>query len=99
MSRSQVSRSGTKNGVVDIDGRPAPVPVDDEAVQEIARLSGVQYFKAASAEEINKVYADLGQHIGYEIRDADASRPWMALGVIALIAAAFSSLLLGQPLP
>ena len=90
---------GTLDGTVDIDGKPVPVPVDDRAVQQIAQLSGGQYFKAASAEEIKQVYANLAEQIGYELREADASRPWMALGLFVLFGATASSLLIGQRLP
>lgn len=90
---------GTQHGTVDIDGKPVKVPADDAAMEEIARLSGGQYFKAASADEIKRVYADLGEQLGYEIKNVDASRPWVALGLLVLIGSATGSLLLGQRLP
>jgi len=90
---------GTTDGTVDIDGHPVPVPVDDDAVRQTAELSGGQFYKAASAQEIKQVYADLGEQIGYETRKEDDSRPWMTVGLFVLIAASVSSLLLGQRLP
>jgi Ca-activated chloride channel family protein len=90
---------GTTHGSVDIDGKPQPVSVDDESLREIARLSGGDFYKAASAEELKKVYGDLGEQIGYELKDADASKPWLVVGTLVLMIAAAASLFIGQRLP
>lgn len=90
---------GTTHGSVDIDGKAQEVKVDDESLQEIARLSGGDFYKAASADELKRVYADLGEQIGYELKDADASRPWVILGTLVLMIGAAASLFLGQRLP
>jgi len=90
---------GTSHGTVEIEGREVPVDVDDGSLQEVARLSDGQFYQAGSAEQLKEVYADLGEQIGYEMKEADASRPWVLLGTVALVAAAGSSLFLGQRLP
>ncbi|TDV57274.1 VWA domain-containing protein [Actinophytocola oryzae] len=90
---------GTEIGTVTINGREVLVPVDDNAMREIARLSGGDFHKAASADELKRVYGTLGEQIGYEIKNADASRPWLMLGTLVLFAAAGTSLLIGQRLP
>ena len=90
---------GTTHGTVDIEGKPQSVSVDDESLQEIARLSGGEFYKAASAEELKRVYADLGEQIGYEIKDADASKPWLIAGTLILMIGAAASLFIGQRLP
>jgi Ca-activated chloride channel family protein len=90
---------GTNHGTVTIDGREVPVDVDDGSLQEVARLSGGDFYQAGSAEQLKQVYDDLGEQIGYEIKEADASRPWVVLGTLALIVAAGSALFLGQRLP
>ncbi|WP_329047540.1 VWA domain-containing protein [Amycolatopsis sp. NBC_01488] len=90
---------GTTHGSVDIDGKAQPVSVDDESLREIARLSGGDFYKAASAEELKKVYADLGEQIGYELKDADASKPWVVVGTLFLMLGAAASLFWGQRLP
>ncbi|MFD9896201.1 VWA domain-containing protein [Amycolatopsis sp. NPDC059027] len=90
---------GTSHGSVDIDGKPQDVRVDDESLQEIARLSGGDFYKAASADELKRVYADLGEQIGYELKDADASKPWVVLGTLVLMIGAAASLFIGQRLP
>ncbi|MGH3431719.1 MAG: VWA domain-containing protein [Thermocrispum sp.] len=90
---------GTEHGTADIDGRTLDVGVDDEAMRRIAEISGGDFYKAATGQELKQVYDDLGEQIGYQIKKADASRPWVALGTLMLIGAAGASLLIGQRLP
>lgn len=90
---------GTEHGSIDIDGQPQPVEVDDAAVEEIANLSGGEFHKAASAEQLRDVYDTLGKQIGYEIKHTDASKPWLILGTLAAIVAAGAALFLGRRLP
>ncbi|KAA9154513.1 VWA domain-containing protein [Amycolatopsis acidicola] len=90
---------GTNHGSVTIDGREVPVDVDDGSLQEVARLSGGDFYQAGSAEQLKQVYDDLGEQIGYELKEADASKPWFVLGTLCLIVAAGSSLFIGQRLP
>lgn len=90
---------GTKHGSIEIEGEQEFVEVDDEAMQEIARLSGGEFHKAASAEQLREVYATLGEQIGYEIKHTDASKPWLVLGTLAAIVAAGVGLFLGRRLP
>ncbi len=90
---------GTEEGVVEIEGRRQEVPVDDDSMKEIAKLSGGEFFKAASAEELRRVYDTLGEQIGYEKKQADASRPWVVLGTVLGMIAVAGALLFGQRLP
>jgi Ca-activated chloride channel family protein len=90
---------GTEQGEVNIDGKAQLVPVDDESMREIAKLSGGEFYKAASAEQLRAVYDTLGEQIGYETKDADASRPWLMLGTLAALFAAGSALVISQRLP
>jgi Ca-activated chloride channel family protein len=90
---------GTGDGEVMIDGKPQPVPVDDESMKEIAQLSGGEFYKAATADQLHRVYDTLGEQIGYETKDADASKPWLMLGTLAALLAAGGALVIGQRLP
>ena len=90
---------GTDHGVVDIGGEQVAVPVDDGSLQTVANLSGGSYYRAASADQLRQVYARLGDQIGYETKQADASKPWLILGTILAMAAAAGALLIGQRLP
>jgi Ca-activated chloride channel homolog len=90
---------GTEEGVVEIEGRRQDVPVDDDSMKEIAKLSGGEFFKAASAEELRRVYDTLGEQIGFEKKQADASKPWLVLGTILAMLSAAGALVFGQRLP
>ncbi|RJQ78589.1 VWA domain-containing protein [Amycolatopsis panacis] len=90
---------GTEEGSVDIEGKREPVKVDDASLREIAHLSGGEFYKAASADQLKRVYADLGEQIGYETKDADASKPWLVAGTLILMIGAGTALLFGQRLP
>jgi len=73
--------------------------VDDASMKQIADLSGGQFFTAASEDELRRVYADLSEQIGYEVRRVDTSRPWLAGGTLLLVVGLGSGLLLGRRLP
>jgi Ca-activated chloride channel family protein len=90
---------GTTEGEVTIDGKSQAVPVDDQSMKEIAGLSGGEFYKAATADELHRVYDTLGEQIGYETKDADASKPWLIVGTIAALIASAGALLISQRLP
>lgn len=92
---------GTEAGEVTIEGQgaPVPVPVDDASMELIAELSGGEFYKAATADQLRRVYETLGEQIGYETKEQDASRPWLVLGTLLALAAAGSALFIGQRLP
>ncbi|MGH3630972.1 MAG: VWA domain-containing protein, partial [Sciscionella sp.] len=90
---------GTSGGVVDIQGQPYAVPVDDAALRKEANLSGGDFYKAASAQQLRKVYDTLGKQIGYETKVADASKPWLILGTVLAMLAAGGALAFNQRLP
>ena len=56
---------GTDYGTLDLDGETVPVPVDRATLKEIADETGGSYSEAATAAELEQVYADLGSQIGY----------------------------------
>jgi Ca-activated chloride channel family protein len=90
---------GTDHGVVTIQGQQVPVPADDGSLDQIAKLSGGNFYQAASADQLQQVYATLGQQIGYQTEQADASKPWLILGTLLAMCAAVAGLLIGQRLP
>ncbi|WP_280275728.1 VWA domain-containing protein [Nocardia wallacei] len=95
---------GTKGAHIQIprsDGtmQDAPVGVDDEAMQEIARISGGQFYRAATLQQLTDVYDTLQGQIGYETEMGDASRPWLLLGLLFASAGAVAGLLYRQRLP
>ncbi len=90
---------GTNHGSITLDGSVIPVPLDTDAMKQIAEISGGDFHTAASSQELKSVYAQLGEQIGYEIKQKDVSRPWVIAGTVALILGAAGALVIGQRIP
>jgi Ca-activated chloride channel family protein len=82
---------GTPNGVVEetLTGgfrQIIRVPPSPETLQQIAELSGGQFFTATDAEGLNRVYEELGSRLGSrdEVREVG---DWFAGGATALLIA------------
>jgi Ca-activated chloride channel family protein len=90
---------GTLFGHIVISGNNTPVPVDDESLHEIARISGGQFYTAASQQELQQVYGTLGEQIGYETRQVDVSRPWLIAGTLLAMLGLAGAFALGRRLP
>ncbi|MFI9502973.1 VWA domain-containing protein [Nocardia sp. NPDC052566] len=97
---------GTEWGSVEIqdqDGKGPPqrvkVPVDNDSLREIAKLSGGDFYTASSLEQLTAVYDTLQEQIGYELTRGDASRPWMLAGLLFITAGVGASLVFRQRLP
>jgi Ca-activated chloride channel family protein len=76
---------GTEHASIDVDGQPVDVALDTAAMQQIARISGGDFHTAHTAAELKKVYAQLGEQIGYQTVHRDASRPWLIAGSIVVM--------------
>lgn len=90
---------GTPYGYVEINDQRQPVPVDDATLKKVAELSGGNSFNASNLAELNKVFEDLQQQIGYETIKGDASVGWLRLGSLVLALAALAALLINRRLP
>jgi len=90
---------GTPYGYVEINDQRQPVPVDDETLKKVAELSGGNSFNASNVQELNKVFEDLQQQIGYETIKGDASMGWLRLGALVLAVSALTALLINRRLP
>jgi Ca-activated chloride channel family protein len=92
---------GTDHGeiVVPQEPFPVPVPVDKEALQEIADQTGGSFFAAASEEELQQVYADIGSSIGFDLEPREISSWFVGVALLALITTAAMSLAWFNRLP
>ncbi len=90
---------GTPYGSIEIDGRRQTVAVDDAAMKQIADLSGGKFFTATSGDELQQVYGELGEEIGYETKQVDVSKPWLAGGTLLAVVGLGAGVLLGRRLP
>jgi Ca-activated chloride channel homolog len=90
---------GTPYGTVEYEGATIPVPVDDQTLQEITKITDGQAFHADSLESLEGVYSTLQRQIGYETVKGDASLAWMLLGAVVLAGAVLAGLTLNSRLP
>ncbi|ORA79659.1 VWA domain-containing protein [Mycobacterium malmoense] len=90
---------GTPYGTVEYDGATIPVPVDDQTLQEICKITDGQAFHADSLESLEQVYSTLQRQIGYETVKGDASLAWLLLGAVVMAGAILAGLVLNSRLP
>jgi Ca-activated chloride channel family protein len=90
---------GTDEGTIRYEGRVLPVPVNEEDLAALAEATGGATFSAATGEELQSVYEDIGSSVGYETEDREVGR-WFVGAALALAAlAAVGSLVWFSRLP
>ena len=74
---------GTPNGVLELQGERIPVPVNEQALRQLADETGGSYHRATSGDELKGVYQGLGSSIGYRVerREIDRWFTGLALGL------------------
>jgi Ca-activated chloride channel family protein len=74
---------GTDYGALTLDGQTVPVPVDRAALKKIADDSGGSFHAAASAQDVDTAYTQLGRQVGYTTQPKDIS-PWFVRAGVLL---------------
>ncbi len=90
---------GTDDGYVTVEGRNIPVPVNREALAQIAEATGGRAFEAATGRELRRVYADIGSSIGYRTEEREVTSWVVGLALAFALAAAAGSLVWSSRLP
>jgi Ca-activated chloride channel family protein len=90
---------GTPDGQVVSGGYVVPVPVDGPALQRLADATGGGFYEAASGEELQAVYEDIGSSVGFRTEQQEVSVWFIGLGLLAALGAAGASLLWFSRLP
>ena len=95
---------GTPDGFIQVPdqfGNPryVRVPPDFETLQRIADVTHAQYFAAPSEEDLQHVYDDLGQKIGFRLRPEEVTYAFAGIAAFLLIAATALATLLRARLP
>ncbi|MGY1685373.1 VWA domain-containing protein [Geodermatophilus sp. SYSU D00804] len=75
---------GTDYGSIEIGGEVTPVPIDRDALRQIADETGGQYNEARSRAELEAVYDDLGSQIGYTTEPRDVSYWFVRVATLLL---------------
>jgi Ca-activated chloride channel family protein len=90
---------GTQNGYVDLDGERQLVPVDHEEMKQIAAATNGDYFAAVTADQLKKVYENIGSDIGYEKADREVTSRFAGYGLALAVLAALGAISLGAKWP
>jgi Ca-activated chloride channel family protein len=90
---------GTENGYVDLEGKREPVPVDHQEMKQIAAATNGDYFAAATAEQLKKVYENIGSDVGYEMADREVTARFAGYGLALAVLAALGAISLGAKWP
>lgn len=90
---------GTENGYVDLDGKRERVPVDHQEMKQIAAATNGDYFSAATAEQLKKVYENIGSDVGYEKADREVTARFAGYGLALAVLAALGAISLGAKWP
>jgi Ca-activated chloride channel family protein len=90
---------GTPEGTVEVNGQLIPVPVDGPALERLARSTNGAYYEAASGEELQKVYLDIGSSVGFRTIRREVSVWFIGFGLLAAFGAAVASLVWSSRLP
>lgn len=92
---------GTPDGSIILPPDPMPiqVPVNDEALEAIADGTKGTFFTAATGDELQAVYEDIGSSVGYEEEQREITAWFVGLGLVALAATAAGSLAWFNRLP
>ena len=90
---------GTPEGTVEVNGQLIPVPVDGPALERLAKGTNGAYYEAASGEELQKVYQDIGSSVGFRTIRREVSVWFIGFGLLAAFGAAVASLVWSSRLP
>ncbi|MEV8594160.1 VWA domain-containing protein [Streptomyces sp. NPDC052012] len=91
---------GTEDGVLELpDGRVLQVPADGPALENLASRTGGDYHEAATGEELEDVYEDIGSSVGHRTEEREIWQWFVAAGLLTALLAAATSLLWFSRIP
>ncbi|MFJ5262840.1 VWA domain-containing protein [Streptomyces sp. NPDC088387] len=91
---------GTEEGTITLpSGDLVQVPADGAALEQLATATGGDFHEAATGEELQDVYEDIGSSVGYRTEEREVWQWFVAAGLISALAAAAMSLLWFSRIP
>ena len=90
------SAAGT---TVHVNGFTVHTQLDEGALKQIAQLTGGAYYNAASAQDLHKVYDDLGRQLVVKPEQTEVTSIFAGLGILVLLIGGVFSLLWFSRLP
>ena len=90
---------GTDEGTIRTGGEDYPVPVDRDALRQIADTTGGKFYEAQSAEQLQSVYSDIGSSVGFRTVQREATAWFVGIALVFAIAGAGASIVWTSRLP
>jgi Ca-activated chloride channel homolog len=91
---------GTDRGVIEVPEEGlVPVPVDTDALAQIAEGTGGQFFTAASTDELEAIYSDIGSSVGFETEEVEIILWFVGPAMIFMLLSSVASLAWFSRLP
>jgi Ca-activated chloride channel family protein len=90
---------GTQDGVVTIQGQSIGVPVNKEALRQLAQQTKGQSYSAETGDQLKNVYSDIGSSIGYDEKKVEIGRWFVGSALLLGLLSATLSVLWSAKLP
>ena len=90
---------GTPEGSIEVQGEMVPVPADPQTMAAIASGSGGKSFTAVNGSELNSIYDQIRNSVGYDTVKHGLTVWFTGLGLLLLILSSGAALVWSQRLP
>jgi Ca-activated chloride channel family protein len=90
---------GTDNGTIGSGNDQYSVPVDRDALRQIADSTRGRFYEAQSADQLSAVYDDIGSSVGFRTEQREATAWFVGVGLVLVIFGAGASLIWTSRLP
>jgi Ca-activated chloride channel homolog len=90
---------GTQDGVVTIQGQSIGVPVNKQALRQLAQQTDGQSYTAETGDQLKDVYSDIGSSIGYDHKKVEIGRWFVGVALVLGLLSATLSVLWSSKLP
>jgi Ca-activated chloride channel homolog len=90
---------GTDDGTIVSGNSETSVPVNREALREIADTTRGRFYEAQSADELSSVYNDIGSSVGFRTEQREATAWFVGIALLLVLVGTGASLIWTSRLP
>ncbi|HEV2766140.1 MAG TPA: VWA domain-containing protein, partial [Acidimicrobiales bacterium] len=90
---------GTQEGTITFRDQVVPVAVNHADLRALAEFTGGSAFQAATGEQLEAVYQDIGSSIGFQVEQREIGGWFVGLAFVVAVLAALASLVWFSRLP
>jgi Ca-activated chloride channel homolog len=90
---------GTDDGTIGSGSNEYSVPVNREALRDIARETRGRFYEAQSAGELQSVYSNIGSSVGFRTEQREATAWFVGIALAFVLAGAAASVIWTSRLP